>query len=99
MSSQAHLVWASGSSRAPAPKDRALPLLSGGALETEDYLARVRAEREYESEASKKFFAEEADTRGSRDRVLDVHQGARDPWEGAPRQSNWARIEGKGEML
>ncbi len=99
MSSQAHLVWAAGSSRAPAPKDRALPLLSGGALETEDYLVRVRAEREYESEASKRYFAEEADTRGSRDRVLDVHQGARDPWEGAPRQIDWTRIEGKGQLL
>ena len=95
MSTQAHMMYAQGSTRAPAQKDRSVPLLSGAALETEDYLARVRTEREWEKKAA----PEEEDTRGARDRIFDKHRSTADPWSNAQRSIDWDRIEGKGQLL
>jgi hypothetical protein len=92
MGSMAKLFMATGDARAGAAKDRAVPVLSGGALETQDYLARVRQAREFEVEAE-----EEQDLRGERDPRLAAHIGAKDPWLNA--KVDWRAPGGKFAAL
>jgi hypothetical protein len=75
MTSMARMFMAGGDARQGAPSDRAIPVLTGAALETQDYLDRVRQKREYEIEVE-----EEKDLRGARDPRLAQHVGAADPW-------------------
>jgi hypothetical protein len=92
MESMGKLFMRDGDARAGAAKDRALPVLSGGALETQDYLARVRQEREFEVEVE-----EEQDLRGARDPRLAAHIGAKDPWVNS--KVDWRAPAGKFSAL
>jgi len=100
MDSMGALMYAGGDTRIPVARDRAVPLLSGGGLETEDYLTRVQPEREFERQdaASKRGLYEE-DRGKARDRLLDKHGPVADAWGTAPAAINWDRIEGRGELL
>ena len=93
MSSFGKLMMSRGHARAPAERDRALPMISGGALETEDFVKRVRPLREYEVRAA--ATAEEVEYGGARDRIFDKYHGVKNPWDVAPSKIDWDNIAGK----
>lgn len=97
MKSLSNLMMSRGHARAPAPMDSAVPILSGAALETEDFVKRVKPELEY-------VVREAALNKGKgvdlgRDRMLDVYQGVKSPWEAAPALIDFDFIAGKKDVL
>jgi len=96
MTSIGKLMMSRGHARAPAAKDDALPLITGGALETEDFVKRVRPLREFEVRAASTM--EELEYGGVRDRIFDIHHGVKNPWDVAPALINWENIAGKDNI-
>ena len=60
-----------------------MPVITRAAVESVDFLGRVSAKGRAAAEE------EEADTRGARDRDLDVFDGVDDPWRFA--KTDWSR--------
>jgi hypothetical protein len=71
-SSIAHLM------EARKARDKAVPVLTRQALETEEYLERVEVDREYDVAQDMSL---EKDLRSSRDRLLDRYVGTEDAWK------------------